>query len=168
MGASKYQEITKRLNERKAQLNLFGEAKWEKISEQYENKYAELVRAFFRELVESDIRVRVMFRQNAQRPEGLSAEQVDNEFFLLYYQFIKHRFGFHHITPSKDRTRLRLYFDQFPHTGEKVAAFKGYLMGLQRNPGIAAAGVTIALEDIAEVRSHEHVLLQCLDIIHKM
>jgi hypothetical protein len=60
---------------------------------------------------------------------------------------------------------LRLYFDRFPDTGEKVERFKGFIYGLQQNPKIRAAKIKIAREDITEVHSHDHVLLQCLDIV---
>lgn len=38
-------------------------------------------------------------------------------------------------------------------------------MGLQSHEKFRDARIQIAPEDIAEVRSHDHVLLQCLDIV---
>jgi hypothetical protein len=62
-------------------------------------------------------------------------------------------------------TRLRLYFDQFPDTGEKVEQFKGFILGLQHSKGFQDSHLTIVKENVTEVHSHDHVLLQCLDIV---
>lgn len=101
-----------------------------------------------------------MFRQNAYLPRGLSREQVNWEYYLLYYQFVKHGFGLEHIA---ENIRLRLYFDTFPDTAEKSEQFKGFLLGLTKTKKWQS--IDIKREDITEVHSHDHVLLQCLDII---
>jgi len=158
VGASHYQRVTDRLNQKKAELHLFGEVKWESISEPYANKYIALMETFFEAVATGQVRVRIMFRQSAHVAPQLTTEQRDNEFFLLYYQFLKHGFGVAHLPPAQSRMRLRLYFDQFPDTSEKAAQFKGFLLGLQRNPAAAAAGVDIFPEDITEVRSGDLIL----------
>lgn len=165
VGASQYQRVTQRLNATKQALNLFGEVKWEKVTERYLPKYEALIRQFFEEVANRRVRVRLMFRQNAYVPKGLTPEQKEMQYFLLYYQFIKHAFGLEFIAPTDRGTRLRLYFDQFPDTKEKVERFKGFLLGLQSNKKFRTARIKIAREDITEVRSHDHVLLQCLDIV---
>jgi hypothetical protein len=91
--------------------------------------------------------------------------QVEQTFFILYYQFIKHAFGFGEMPEHVGPVRLRLYFDQFPDTGEQVARFRGYLMGLNASPPFLFSRLSIAAEDLTEVRSHDHVLLQCLDVV---
>lgn len=160
VGSSQYQRVTRRLNEKKAELNLYQEVKWEKVTEAYLEKYAELMRPFFGEVARGRARVRIMFRQNAHLPRGLSREQVEWEYFLLYYQFVKHAFGLEH---ASENLRLRLYFDKFPDTAEKSEQFKGFLLGLTKTTKWRT--IDIKREDIAEVRSHDHVLLQCLDIV---
>lgn len=160
VGSSQYQKITKRLNDKKAELNLYQEVKWEKVTEQYLAKYTELIKVFFEEVSRNNIRVRIMFRQNAHLPRGLSREQVDWEYYLLYYQFVKHGFGLEHIS---ENIRLRLYFDTFPDTAEKSEQFKGFLLGLTKTKKWQT--IDIKREDITEVHSHDHVLLQCLDIV---
>jgi hypothetical protein len=165
VGASQYDRITARLNAEKRRLNLLGEVKWSKVSAPYLEKYEELVRVFFQEVQAGHVRVRIMFRQNAQVPVGLTKEQMDGSYFRLYYQFIKNAFGLFHHPPAGHPVALKLYFDQFPETREAVTQFKGYILGLKDNSKIRQAGFTIALEDIAEIRSHEHVLVQCLDIV---
>ena len=79
-------------------------------------------------------------------------------------QFVKHAFGLTALDESNDK-RLRLYFDRFPDTREEAERFRGYLMGLNRNREFERANLHIQLEDIAEVDSHDHVLLQCADIV---
>lgn len=168
VGASDYQRVTDKLNQIKVDLNLLAEVKFEKVTERYLNKYQALMREFFDEVAASSVKVRIMFRQNAQQPAGLKPEDWDLQYFKLYYQFIKHAFGFKYAPIDCHPLRLRLYFDQFPDTKEKVEQFKGYLLGLPESIYFLHCGqrfLSIAKEDIAEVRSHEHVLLQCLDIV---
>lgn len=155
-----YQRITNRLNDKKAQLNLYQEVKWEKVTEQYFGKYEELIRVFFEEVARGNLRIRIMFRQNAHLPKGLSHGQVDWEYYLLYYQFVKHAFGLEH---ASENIRLRLYFDQFPDTAEKSEQFKGFLLGLTKAKTWQA--IDIKKEDITEINSRDHVLLQCLDVV---
>src|SRR5690606_7144357 len=50
-------------------------------------------------------------------------------------------------------------------TREKVAKFKDYIEGLGSSTAFRNAGIKLHKEDIAEVRSHDHVLLQGLDIV---
>jgi len=160
VGASQYQRITNRLNERKAELHFFGEVKWDKVTGRYLENYKQLIQTFFEEVVQGHLRVRIMFRQNAHRPQGLTHEQVDLEYFLLYYQFIKHAYGLEY---APGLIRLRLYFDTFPDTQEKSEQFKGYLLGLTKTKKWQT--IDIKREDITEVRCRDHVLLQCLDVV---
>jgi len=165
VGASQYNRITARLNAEKQRLNLFGEVKWSKVSAQYLSKYDDLIRKFFAELRNGHLRVRIMFRQNAHTPVGLTPEQVEGAYFRLYYQFIKHAFGLSFHPPAGHPVRLKLFFDEFPETKEAATQFKGFILGLKDNPKIHHAGLTLRAEDIAEIRSHDHVLAQCLDIV---
>jgi hypothetical protein len=64
-----------------------------------------------------------MFTQNAFEAQGLSPEQRDLEYFLLYYQFIKHGFGLAYADNGGDDFYMRLYFDRFPDTAERAAQF---------------------------------------------
>ncbi|MEN6521351.1 MAG: DUF3800 domain-containing protein [Armatimonadota bacterium] len=165
VGASQYQRITKSMNEKKNELNLFGEVKWSKVSERYLPKYQDLIKCFFEEVAVNNLKVRIMFSQNAWQPTGLTREDIELQYFKLYYQFIKHGFGLRYIDGKAGATKLRLYPDQLPDTHEKIEMFKGYLLALQYSKEFRNSGITIAKEDIAEVRSHDHVLLQCLDIV---
>jgi hypothetical protein len=165
VGASNYQRITEKLNALKQELHLFGEVKWEKVTERYLSKYETLIHSFFEEVKAGRVKVRIMFRQNARSPRGLSQAQLEVQYYLLYYQFIKHAFGLIYSEPSSEETRIRLYFDRIPDTKEKIEQFKGYILGLQHAKGFRDAHLTIAKENVTEVHSHDHVLLQCLDIV---
>ncbi len=165
VGSSQYDRITTRLNAEKIRLNFFGEVKWAKVSATYLNKYEELMRAFFEEVHAGHIRVRIMFRQNIHAPVGLSLGQIEGAYFRLYYQFIKHAFGLAYRKSAEAPVRLKLYFDELPQTKEAVRQFKDYILRLKDNSKIRRAGFTIAPEDVAEFKSHDHVLAQCLDIV---
>ncbi len=165
VGASDYQQVTRRLQEIKADQNLDREVKWQRVTDNYLSKYQALMRAFFAELREERVKVRIMFRQAALEPAGLTSEQIGTSYYRLYYQFIKHAFGLRFIPHRQGGTRIRLYFDQFPDTGEQVEQFKGFLKGLEQNKGLREANIRIRAQDITEVRSHEHVLLECLDVV---
>lgn len=165
VGSSQYDRITKHLNAEKQRLNLFGEVKWSKVTAKYLSKYESLIRVFFKEVRAKHVRVRVMFRQNAHAPVGLTQDQIEGAYFRLYYQFIKHAFGLQHRPHHGQPAALKLFFDEFPETKEAVTQFKGFILGLKDNPKIRQAGITIAPEDITEIRSHDHVLAQCLDIV---
>lgn len=165
IGASQYRSATKRLNAKKVALNLLGEVKWKKVTEPYLDKYQQLVNAFFDEIQAGTVKVRIMFSQNARQPTGLTDEQRELSYWMLYYQFVKHAFGFDSMPTTADGAHLRLYFDKFPDTGEQVAKFKGFIEALEASPGFRKVLLKIRKQDIAEVSSHDHVLLQCLDIV---
>lgn len=106
-----------------------------------------------------------MFRQNAHELCNLSEDEEELTYFLLYYQFFKNAFGLKFITPKEGGTRLRLYFDEFPETPEKARKFKGYIAALGESVDFRRASLILTEDNIAEVQSHNHVLLQALDLI---
>ena len=165
VGSSQYGRIIDLLERAKRELHFHGEVKWRKVSDSYLEKYKLLISVFFREVAKGHLRIRIMFRQNAREPHGLTRDQIEGSYFRLYYQFIKHAFGLEHAPLSKSAVNLRLYFDEFPETGDGIAKFKSFILGLNDSGGIARAGFVIREENIAEIRSHEHVLAQCLDIV---
>jgi hypothetical protein len=165
VGATQYQLVTDKLNSVKQQQNLLKEVKWQKVTENYLGKYEALINAFFDAVEEGRVKVRIMFRQNAQQPKGLSVEQRNISYWLLYYQFVKHAFGFGMMSDADHGAHLRIYFDQFPDTGEQVAKFKGFIEALEQSRQFRQVSLKIRKQDITEVDSHDHVLLQCLDIV---
>src|SRR5579862_8544116 len=118
---------------------------------------------FFDFVDEDIVKVRIMFTQNLYIPRNLTDEHKEHEYFILYYQFIKHAFGLIYSGERNDPTRVRLLLDQMPNTQEKCARFRGFLSSLTSNPQFRTAGIIIAAEDIVDVVSHDHDILQCLD-----
>lgn len=163
---SHYQaEVIARLNARKAALNFHGEVKWQKITQNYAQKYCSFVDETFALMVEGKLKMRVMFTHNYFSAHRLTGEQRENGFFLLYYQFVKHAFGLQFAGTAGVVTGVRMYFDKLPDTAEKCASFKGFVTGLSKWKSFRDAGVQIQQDQIAEVDSKEHVVLQALDVV---
>ncbi|WP_256011491.1 DUF3800 domain-containing protein [Desertivirga xinjiangensis] len=162
-----YERIVSTLEAKKVELNLYNEIKWNKVSGGYLEKYINFIDAYFELIRSGDIKLRLMFRQNAYEAINLTERQKDNGFFLLYYQFIKHAFGFMSLPEddSKERKYLRLYFDELPDNKLRCEAFKSEIFGIQSLPGFVKSNILIRREDIVDVDSKKHVILQGMDII---
>ncbi len=159
------QGVIARLEQCKARLNLHHEAKWQRVTESYLEKYMGLMDAFFDEIAAGRVKVRVMFIQNQFIPTGLTPDQVRAEYYLLYYQFIKHAFGLRYAGIPGQGILVRLNMDQLPNNREQNSQFKAYLLGLNQNPNFRNARIRFQADQIAEVDSRDHVLLQCLDVV---
>ena len=57
-----YEDVRKALEEKKQELNLFGEIKWTKVTVNYLNKYLEMMDLYFKFIKEGKIKVRIMFQ----------------------------------------------------------------------------------------------------------
>jgi hypothetical protein len=148
-----------------AKQNLHHELKWQNVSAPYLEKYKAVMSIFFRQLKAGKVKVRIMYRQTAHVAKGLNKNQSENEFFLLYYQFFKHAFGLEHSNHTNKPIYIRAYFDLFPDTIAKSMQFKEYIKGLESLRKFQLAKIKFRKEDITEVKSHDHILLQCLDIV---
>ena len=159
------EEINKVLNAKKLALNLMGEVKFTKITEAYQDKYTALIQLFFSLIAEGRLKVRLMFTQNINESPSLTYEQRENEYFLLYYQMIKHGFGLHYLdNPDEENVYLQLNFDKLPDSREKIAQFKAHLRVLEKTSEFRAKRIHLPYENISEIDSHKHPVLQCLDI----
>ena len=153
------------ISEKMSELNLLGECKWSKITHNYMDKYLSLMDCLF-DLLEKDLlKIRIMFTQNIYVAKGLTHEQKEQEFFILYYQFIKLAFGLEHCNIGGKEVNIRLLLDDLPDTKEKCSKFKGYIRALERSKGFMRSNLKIKEDHISEVHSHEHVILQCLDVV---
>lgn len=158
--------VIQRMEAVKVQQNLFGEIKWQKVTENYLTKYIAVMDGFFDVIAADLAKVRIMFTSNQYVPQGLTNEQRQTEYHRLYYQFIKHAFGLQHCTAEHPGpVRIRLNLDQMPTSGEETAQFKSFVVGLNQNPEMRRADVHFDVQQIAEVESHDHVLLQCMDVV---
>lgn len=163
--SSDLEMVNARLSALKVAQGFGGEVKWAKISEAYEERYAAFIDEVFDLVEEGKIKLRIMFSQNANVPPRLTPDQLEHGYFLLYYQFIKHAFGLQHANPDGEPLRVRVYLDQIPDTREKADAFRGFVSSLSRSPPFRKARVSIAHEDVADVSSHDHVILQAVDVV---
>jgi Protein of unknown function (DUF3800) len=158
-------EVMDKLQKVCKKLHLKDEIKWHKISEHYVDKYIALMDVFFDLVKRGKIKVRIMFTQDAYVATHLQAVHKREGFFILYYQFIKHAFGFAHANDGEKEVFLRLYFDFLPDTMEKRQIFKEHIKSLQTSRPFQLAGIKIRKQDIAEVDSKKHLLLQTLDVV---
>ncbi|MFA5554378.1 MAG: DUF3800 domain-containing protein [Phycisphaerae bacterium] len=158
-------QVIRTLEQNKKQLHLFQEIKWQKVSRSYLEKYICLMDTFF-ELVKKDIvKIRIMFTNENFQPQNLESYHKEHEYFILYYQFIKHIFGLRYSNDSDSPITLRIFFDRIPSNKEKRERFKDFVYGINRWPEFKKAKICIMRDQLAEVSSHHHVILQCLDVI---
>lgn len=158
-------QVIKCLNKEKNTQNLYREIKWQKVTGNYLSKYKSIMDKFF-DYVEDDlIKVRIMFTQNRYEAIELEEYHYEHEYFLLYYQFIKHAFGLKYSNSNENHVKLRIYFDRLPDTKEKSAQFKSHITSLEKSPQFRRQRILVPEDQIAEVKSHNHVLLQCVDIV---
>ena len=163
--ASKQAAIEAELQEVKDEVNIFaGEMKWSKIGPRYRDKYIAFVNAFFDIVERGDVKLRVMFTHNQHVP-NLDEYRVGNDYFPLYYQFIKHAFGLRYCVPKGGTASASVLLDDLPSDLKSIAEFKGYLSSLSNFPIWSRAGFSIAYEDITDVDSRKHNIMQGLDIV---
>jgi len=164
--ASDRQAIEAELSSVKQENGLRGEAKWTKISEYNEAAYIKFVDTIFDFVESGHLKIRLMFTQNINRPQNLADYQIGNEYFLLYYQFIKHAFGLRYSNPERARSvSVSVFLDDVPDTKEKLDSFKNYLSSLSTYPIFFRAGISIPKEEIADIDSSKHVILQAVDVV---
>jgi hypothetical protein len=108
-----------------------------------------------------------MFTQNINVPSLLEEYHVENEYFILYYHFIRHAFGLKYWNHEKPKrlARFAIYLDDPPQHPDKFDRFKGYMASLSQDYSLNAQGIRISKQDVTGVRSHEHNIMQCLDIL---
>lgn len=106
-----------------------------------------------------------MFTQNMQAPIGLSRSHVEDQYFILYYMFLKHAFGLQYSNDGAELVRIGLNLEQLPENKDRASRFKDHLCKLSTSPDFVRARIRIDRDNIADVVSHDHDLLQVLDII---
>lgn len=160
-----YDAVRTRLLDCKNALGFKGnELKWQKVTAQDLDSYKEITSAFFTEIREGRIKMRVMFRDN--RHEYTRGRVTKSERYLrLYYQFIKHSFGFSSRPDDFTPFRLRLFLDKLPDTKAQVKAFKEHLCRLSLTDKLRESGIIVESQAISEIDSKDYILLQCVDIV---
>lgn len=159
-----YEGVRDRLLECKNALGFQGnELKWQKVTAQDLEAYKTIASAFFKEMKEGRVKMRVMFRDNRDEYRGLVPK--GERYLRLYYQFIKHSFGFSLRPNSVTPFRVRLFLDRLPDKKAQIESFKDYLCHLNRTADLSISGILIEPQTISEIDSREYILLQCVDIV---
>lgn len=160
------QAIEAVLRAKQAELNISGEMKWTKITKNYQDKYIEFISTYFDFIQSGRIKVRIMFTHNYKKALNLSEDHKDNQYFILYYQMIKHAFGFPYCNPNTlDRVYVSCCLDQIPHTKAKLEKFRDFISSIENTTQYHGRNIYFPRKAIADVNSHEHSILQGLDII---
>ena len=150
---------------KKRDLNLFGEIKWSKITVAYHKKYIELMDCFFDLVKNRKVKIRIMFTQNPMRPRRLTRDHMENQYAILYYYFIRYAFGLIYSPMHLAEVRVRVYPDQLPINTDQVRKFKGFVVNLGHRSEFRNRKISFKSEDVTEVKSHDHDILQCLDVV---
>lgn len=147
------------------ELGITEEIKWQKVNEHFYEKYVKLVDFIFDLLENGLIKIRIFFRNNQYVAPTLSREQKRKTYSLLYYQFIKHAFGFRYSNKMGKPEYLKIMLDDIPLKGEDKKEFKSFIFRLNNDEGFRKANIHIRESDICEVNSSEHLMLQFMDLI---
>jgi hypothetical protein len=141
-----------------------GEMKWEKISEYNEADYMLFVDEIMNIVRDGFMKIRIMFTQNINVSKHLSDDAT--KYGKLYYQFVKHAFGLRYCNPGNLLNyNITIYLDEFPHAPQKLDAFKTHMSALSELSFLKSARVVIKKENIADVVSKKHVVLQAVDVV---
>lgn len=155
-----YEFLSSALNKIKETTGL-GELKRTKITEKNYKDYIKVLRLFFALVSTGDIKVRVMFSPNEELLKLPKRENLT--YTKFYYAFIFNAFS---IFYAKKDIRLRLIFDDLPETKEQCENFKNCIVSkVKVNDRADANKVYIDKQQIEEVDSKKHIILQCIDVI---
>ena len=141
------------------------EIKWQKVNLYTFDKYVKIVDFIFDLLNHGYAKIRIFFRNNQYKLESLTSEQKRKTYPKLYYQFIKHSFGLQYSNKTGKDVYLKIMLDDIPLKGEDASEFKDYIFRLNKDKGFENALIKIRHEDICEVDSSKHILLQFMDLI---
>lgn len=114
------------------ELGITEEIKWQKVNEFWYEKYLTLVDFIFDLLAQGYIKIRIFFRNNQYMAPYLTREQRHKAYPLLYYQFIKHAFGFQYSNPENKPQYLKIMLDDIPLKGEDKKEFKNFILWTQQ------------------------------------
>jgi len=156
-------DIEKELTKAKGEGFERSEFKWTKITPHNEERYVNFIDKIFDLLEKGKIKLRIMFTQNINHTN--IEYEVGNKYFILYYHFIKHAFGLRYCNSGIDDIDISVYLDDVPNSREEFDNFRHYLSSLSEYPIFHSNNIMIAKSEITDVRSHDHVILQAVDVI---
>ena len=155
-----YQKFSDLINFQKSKFSLH-ELKRTKITEHNFKYYIQILELFFMFVKNNKIKVRIMYSPNE---ELLTHQNYDqNTFMKFYYTFIINAFS---IFYANKGINLRLIFDELSETKQKCTIFKKSLINkIKNNNKPLNNKVYISKNQIEEVDSKKHPILQCIDVI---
>lgn len=157
--------IEARLLTVKSKTRLRGEMKWTKISEYNKEEYTIILNEFFNIIKDGLVKVRIMFTQNINQNNHIDYDNED-EYFMLYYQFVKHAFGLRYCNPQRTHyVNVAVLMDDVPQKVEHFENFKDYMSSLSDYPVFNRNRIRINRADIADVNSQNHLILQMVDVV---
>ncbi|MDU1602837.1 MAG: hypothetical protein E6845_07710 [Clostridium sp.] len=157
--------IIDQLNSVKKSIQLQGEIKWTNVSAQLLDRYIIFIDKYFDFIESNQIKIRIMFKQEYYKTIGLTENQKEEEFYILYYQFCRHAFGLQYCNPSREKIELKIFFDRLPNKNEQNKQFKLYIQNLQNQDIFKDNNIKIPLDNITDVDSKKHIILQGMDVI---
>jgi hypothetical protein len=164
--AAERDRISGELDAKKAELGLNHELKWQNVDASCVDRYIEFIKTYFTYIASSRLKVRIMFTQNMRVPTRLEKRHYEEQYFLLYYQFIKHAFGLKYADHNPyQAVFVSILPGQIPDSPEKINNFKNFLCRIPGSAFFRGANLYIPKSSIGDVDSKRHVILQGLDII---
>lgn len=163
--SSHYNYVVDVLTKAITYLRIDEEIKWQKVNEYWLERYTSLVDVIFSLMSQGYIKMRIFFRHNQYVALGLTQNQKREEYQRLYYQFIKHAFGWEYCNSDKTPEYIKIMLDDMPLGGEENKDFKQVLFSLNKDPKFRAANLHIRPDEIVEVDSKKHLPLQIMDLI---
>ena len=160
-----YNHVVDVLTQTIRDLHIDEEIKWQKVNEYWLERYTSLVDVIFSLMAQRYIKMRIFFRHNQYVALGLTQSQKREEYQRLYYQFIKHAFGWEYANPDKTPEYIKIMLDDMPLGGDENEDFKQVLFGLNKDPKFRTANLHIRPDEIVEVYSKKHLPLQIMDLI---
>lgn len=158
---SKYEKISTILENYKNSLGL-NELKRTKITNKNYKSYIEVIDLFFTFVKSGEINIRLMYSPNGELKKDIP-HSLNETYTKFYFAFIKNAFN---IFYAKENINLRILFDDLPETKEQCLKFKKLLIrSIISNKKPNTNKVFIKKQDIVEVDSKKHIILQCMDVI---
>lgn len=112
--AKDYDKVNNLLLSKLQDLNIENsELKWSIVNTFGVQNYIEMMDVFFEFIKQNIIKFRIMFTDNRFLSQSLPSEYYKKEYHILYYQFLKHSFGFSYLH-SDIPIELEFFFDELP------------------------------------------------------
>ena len=123
----------------------------------------ELVDFIFDLLDDGLIKIRIFFRHNQYVPKYLTREHMRKEYSMLYYQFIKHAFGFQYSNDSDRPVFLHIALDELPISEPEKKEFKDFIFRLGDEMSFKAANIKIRKDELGYLMNIYRIIIISLN-----